>query len=75
MGLRDAWGDGVPLHARMVSTFILAHGLNLAAMHKLSLLPEPLTGLVIRSFEPKSVRSDWSACFVAHADAIESAWT
>ena len=44
-------------------------------MHRLSLLPEPLTGLVIRSFEPKVDRSDWSACFVAHADAIESAWT
>ena len=74
MGLRDAWSDGVPLHARMVSTFILVHGLNPAAMHKLSLLPEPLTGLVIRSFDPKGDRSNWSACFVAHANAIQRAW-
>ena len=74
MGLRDAWSDGVPLQAQMVSTFILAHGLNPAAMHKLSLLPEPLTGLVIRSFDPKGDRSNWSACFVAHANAIQRAW-
>ena len=75
MELTDAWSDGVPLHADSVSEFILVYGLNPAAMHRLSLLPEPLTGLVIRSFEPKVDRSDWSACFVAHADAIESAWT
>ena len=70
MGLRDAWSDGVPLHGQMVSTFILAHGRNPAAMHKLSLLPAPLTGLVIRSFAPKGDRSNWNACFVAHANAI-----
>ena len=75
MKLTDAWSDGIPLHADSVSAFIWVQGLNPAAMHRLSLLPEPLTGLVVRSFEPKGDRSDWSACFVAHADAIESAWT
>ena len=74
MGLRDAWSDGVPLHARMVSTFIVAHGLSPAAMHTLSLLPEPLRSLVVRSFHPKGDRSTWSACFDAHANAIQRAW-
>ena len=71
----DAWSDGVPLHADSVAEFNLVYGLSPAAMHRLSLLPEPLTGLFIRSFEPKVDRSDWSERFVAHADAIESAWT
>ena len=51
MKLTDAWSDGIPPHADSVSEFILVHGLNPAAMHRLSLLPEPLAGLVIRSFE------------------------
>ena len=74
MGIFAAWSDGLPLHAESVSRLILAHGLNPAAMHKLSLLPEALAGLVIRSFDPKGDRSNWSARFVAHASAIQRAW-
>ena len=75
MILEEAWSDGEPLHAHEVTAFISVHGLNPEAIRKFRLLPESLTGLVVRSFEPKGDRPSWSACFVAHADAIERAWS
>ena len=75
MILEDAWSDGEPLHVHEVAAFISVHGLSPEEIRKLRLLPESLTGLVVRSFEPKGDRPTWSACFVARANAMERAWS
>ena len=75
MLLEDAWNGGERLDVSEVTQFIAGRGLDPEAIAKLTLLPESLTGLVVRSFNPKGNRKTWSASFVAHAGSIERAWS